>query len=158
MMKSPMKIGIILLSFGILMIYGCKKDSTEPGAKFSASIDSVAWNAGVRVTIKKEDGFYITGTQITSSLKSSSLVIKVFGFSTGTYNVVASDNNCAALYTPNLSTPSDSYASLTGTVNLTEVNTTAKTISGTFSFSCVNTALAVIPITNGSFTGLKYTE
>jgi hypothetical protein len=157
-MNAKMKISITLMSLGLLMICGCKKDSDTLGTKYSADINNLAWNAGVRVTVKNDDGFIITGTQISSSLTSSTLVIKIFGFSEGVYNVVASGNNCAAVFTPNVSSPSDSYASVTGTVDLTEINTSEKTISGTFSFTCVNLSVDTKTITNGSFTGLRYTE
>jgi hypothetical protein len=89
---------LVSLSLGLLLFVGCKKDSTSPTVKMAATIDGAAWNAGLRVTLKKSDGFYITGTQISSSLATSSIVIKIFGLAAGTYNVIATSNNCAAVY------------------------------------------------------------
>jgi hypothetical protein len=155
-MNTKIKISIASLCLGMLIVVGCKKDSSSPSVKMSAKIDNVAWNSTLRVTVKNDKGFVITGTQVSPSFVSSSLVIQIFGYSTGTYNVLALSNNCAADYSPNTSI-SNSFLSVSGTVNLTEVNTSNKTISGTFSFICTNLS-QTFTITDGSFNGLIYTE
>ena len=162
-MNAKFKIGIISICFGALMIVGCsKKDANNISniltEKMSATIDGKAWDASVKKTVKNTQGFIITGTQVNSSLVSSIVAIQIFGTTTGTYNVVAVTNNCAATYTPDLTQPSNSFASSTGTVHLSEVNTSNKTISGTFSFECIDLSLKSVSITNGTFTALSYTE
>jgi hypothetical protein len=157
-MNTKMKVSLISLSMVILMVAGCKKDSNILTTKMSATIDGTKWNSTLRETLKKNTGFVITAQQVSTTLVTSMLVININGFTTDTYNVGLASNSCLATYTPNISTASDSYVSATGTVTLTEVNTTDKTISGTFTFTCGNVSLKTVSITDGSFTGMKYTE
>jgi hypothetical protein len=157
-MNTIFKKSIFCLSLGILLTVGCKKDGSNPSPKMNATIDGKSWNSSVRVTVKNNDGFIITGTQVNTSFVTSTLVVKIFGFAPGTYNVIATSSNCAAIYTPNIQEASNSFASVTGTVSLTEVNTSNKTISGTYSFTCTNLSLQLTTIANGSFNDLIYTE
>ena len=155
-----MKLGfrIFVFCITVLMISACKKDSNNLITKLSASINGETWNSAIRITVKNDAGFIITATRVNTSLVTSELAIRINGFSTGTYNVIATSNNCLATFTPNVSEATKSYVSATGTVVLTEVNTGDKTISGTFEFVCANLSLETITITNGSFEGLSYTE
>jgi hypothetical protein len=157
-MGTNMKIGLITLGLALLMAAGCKKDDNALTTKMTATINGKSWVSTIRVTVKNDAGFIITATQVNSSLVTSELIIRINGFTSGTYNVIASSNNCLATYTPDVTNASKSYVSATGIVTVTDINTSDKTISGTFEFTCSNLSLEMVPITNGSFTGLKYTE
>jgi hypothetical protein len=157
-MNTKKKYIVIALSVGILMVTACKKDSNLLPIKMSATIDGQAWNSSIQVTARNNTGFVITGTQVSTSLVTSTLLIRINGFTTGTYSVVAISNNCLATYTPNIDNATSSFFSATGTVNLTEVNASDKTISGTFEFNCFDSAPKLVTITKGSFTQLKYQE
>jgi len=154
------KLRIILVSVSVIIFFtaGCKKDSNVLATKMSATIDGKTWNSATRVTIKNSTGFTITAQQVSTTLVTSSLVIRIGGLNTGTYNVIASSNTCLGTYTPDVQTATESYISATGTVKLTEVNTGDKTISGTFEFTCANLSLQTIEIKSGSFDDLKYQE
>lgn len=156
-MGTTTKIGFITLGLALLMTAGCKKDSNILISKMTASINGDSWASTGQVTVKNDKGFVITGTQINNSLETSTLVLKINGFTTGTYNVISTTNSCLATYTPKVTDATDSYISVTGTITLTEVNTSDKTISGTFEFYCTNLSIQIAQITNGRFTGLKYT-
>ena len=160
-----MKVSIASFCLGVLMFVSCSKDSNTPtllSASSSATIDGVAWSNPLLVppfAVKTSTGFTITMSSL-SGIITSTLIVELFGSVTGTYDatIVSTGNKCTAVYTPNISTPTDTYASTIGKVNVTEINTTNKTISGTFSFTCTNTSLAIKTISNGKFTNAKYTE
>lgn len=161
-----MKVSIASFCLGVLMFVSCSKDSNTPtllSASSSATIDGVAWSNPLLVppfAVKTSTGFTITMSGISSNTVTSTLIVQLFGTTTGTYNVslVSGGNKCTAVYTPSLLTPTDTYASTVGKVSVTEINATNKTISGTFSFTCVNTGMISKKIENGKFTNAKYTE
>jgi hypothetical protein len=157
-MGTNLKISMVTLGMTIILVTGCKKDSNNVlVTKMKATIDGTEWNTTARATVKNDNGFIITGTHVSTTLVTSTLVINISGHTTGTYNVIGTSNNCLATYTPVVSNASESFISITGTVNLTEINTSDKTISGTFEFSCLNLE-QIVEITGGSFTDLSYTE
>lgn len=147
-----------ILSFAIILIASCKKDGNDLITKLTATIDGKSWVSTLRVTAKNDNGFIITASNINTSLVTSELIIKINGANSGTYSVIAASNNCLATYTPDISQSSKSFVSATGSVTLTDVDTKNKTISGTFEFVCTNLSLETVQITNGSFSGLSYTE
>jgi len=155
-MKAKARIGLISLCLGLLMVVGCSKDSILP-VKMKATIDGASWTSTAQVTNKNSTGFIITGTSLLSGT-TSTLAITILGSTMGTYNVVATSNICAAVYTPNLTSTTNTYASTSGKVILTEVDASSKKISGTFQFTCRNTSLDEVSITSGEFTDLTYTE
>jgi len=157
-MGKRIKIILVFVSMVMFFTIGCKKDSNILTTKMSATIDGKNWNSTTRVTVKNSTGFIITAQQVSTTLVTSSLVVRIGGFNTGTYNVIATNNTCLGTYTPNIETATESYISATGTVNLTEVNTGDKTISGTFEFTCANLSLQTVSVASGSFKDLKYQE
>lgn len=161
-----MKVSIASFCLGVLMFVGCSKDNNSPtilSASSSATIDGVTWSNPLLVppfAVKTSTGFTITMSSISSSTVTSTLIVQLFGTVTGTYDatIITTGNKCTAVYTPNILTPTDTYASTIGKVSVTEINTTNKTISGTFNFTCANTSLVTKTISNGKFTNVKYTE
>jgi hypothetical protein len=159
-MKTKFKLTIFSLSLAVLLTIGCKKDSSGPSTKMAAKIDGKAWNTTFRETFKNNEGFVITGQQLNSSIITSSLVIRIKGFTKGTYDALIINSASTAVYTPNIQELTKSFTSISGTVEITEVNTNDKTISGTFNFTCTNLSvpLVTMSITDGSFNDLLYIE
>ena len=138
----------IFLALITLSIASCKKDSTS-APKMSAVIDGKTWSPsdlGVGATFSSSTEYLkITGTDLTSSL-----VIIIHGKTIGTYSLSLTSQQCEAIYTPLLTSPTGTYLGITGTVKLTKVS--ANLISGTFEFTLSNGKI----IKEGQFNDVLY--
>lgn len=145
-------IGILLTS--MLIFSACNKDDIlELLPEMSATIDGSEWKSITRITFQEDGKFNITGT----SAPGETMNITVFGTTAGTYELSVLSPKCAAVYKESVETVlDDAYLAFSGSVDLSEVNSSNKTITGTFNFSVVSLT-DTISITNGKFSGIKYT-
>jgi hypothetical protein len=154
-----LKLSALSLCLGSFLFAGCNKDNSVISSKVTATIGGSSWTS-IAAAKKTSTSFIISGTQLSSSLVTSELVITIKGLTTGTYklSVLPVSTECLATYTPNILKPLVTYASTTGTVTLSEIDTDNQTISGSFNFTCANTSVETLSVESGKFTDVKYVD